>query len=70
VRACVMCVRSFRMVATSAPVSAPAADLSGDGGVTRRMIKEGNGKRLLTGDIALVNFSSKVKENGLVFAKV
>lgn len=49
--------------------SSPPVDLSGDGGVTREMLKEGGGKGLTTGDIATVRFTGTVAETGQVFSK-
>lgn len=46
--------------------SSPPVDLSGDGGVTREMLKEGSGKGLATGDIATVRFTGTVAETGQV----
>ncbi|CAM9130989.1 unnamed protein product [Ectocarpus sp. 4 AP-2014] len=53
----------------STAVATSPIDLSGDGGVTREMIKEGSGKGLATGDIATVRFTGTVAETGLVFSK-
>lgn len=41
-------------------------DLSGDGGVTREIVKEGDGKGLATGDIAMVRYTGTVVETGQV----
>eukprot|EP00752_Nemacystus_decipiens_P006297 g5677.t1 len=49
--------------------SSPPVDLSGDGGVTREMLKEGSGKGLATGDIATVRFTGTIAETGQVFSK-
>lgn len=55
--------QSYRMQSATA---AAAVDLSGDGGVTREMVREGTGKGLATGDIAMVRFTGKVAETGQV----
>lgn len=47
-------------------VATSPVDLSGDGGVTREMVQEGDGKGLATGDIATVRFTGKVAETGQV----
>lgn len=41
-------------------------DLSGDGGVTREVVQEGDGKGLATGDIAMVRFTGTVAKTGQV----
>lgn len=43
-----------------------AVDLSGDGGVMREMLQEGDGKGLATGDIGMVCFTGTVEETGQV----
>lgn len=43
-----------------------AVDLTGDGGVMREMLQEGEGKGLATGDIAMVRFTGTVEETGQV----
>lgn len=51
---------------TASTLTTEAVDLSGDGGVMREMIAEGEGKRLMTGDIATVKFTGTVVETGQV----
>ncbi|CAM9702446.1 unnamed protein product [Choristocarpus tenellus] len=43
-------------------------DLTGDGGVTREMLKEGQGKGMVAGDIASVKYTGKVVETGEIFS--
>eukprot|EP00611_Tribonema_gayanum_P013740 TRINITY_DN2490_c0_g1_i1.p1 TRINITY_DN2490_c0_g1~~TRINITY_DN2490_c0_g1_i1.p1 ORF type:complete len:284 (+),score=120.66 TRINITY_DN2490_c0_g1_i1:78-929(+) len=59
---------SRQLSMSTAEATAAAVDLSGDGGVLRRVVRRGGGKELLTGDIALVKYTGRVKDTGLVFA--
>jgi hypothetical protein len=45
-------------------------DLSGDGGVTRQLLKEGGGAALREGDVAVVTYEGAVKGSGSIFSKV
>lgn len=52
------------LVNGSMNAAAAGVDLSGDGGVLREMVREGDGKGLASGDIAMVRFTGTVAETG------
>lgn len=54
------------MTASATVLTGETVDLSGDGGVTRQMTREGAGKGLVTGDIATVKFTGTVEDTGQV----
>lgn len=60
-------LEGMSMVSTASTTGGgTVVDISGDGGVTREMIREGDGKGLATGDIAMVRFTGTVEETGQV----